>query len=481
MEPEHVMDLLSKIPEGMPSAFAIAILTNGYSKEEAFVLLMETGDFSKEQVYQWISALIFAGYFDAEIPQTLERYNSRVGEKAVSPSELDDVNPPVVPLDDTSTDGSQLWMMLLKELRSDENDFKHRIMIVDQAVKKISMRSLDLHGLSKSPADRFIPFSAVSTCPWQGCKFVAGVVLYLVTKVDVHSKQSAVRPFSRSLGGCVIPPHKELCATRWPYQLLDAFKTASATVRAISDSADGNASSKCIALYIQVNDVEVVRNPGMRPGTFAHSFVMTLSPAGVYLYHGYGPRGYTLLQHMESHETTHSSRPLSFEQATQWMDRFQEFAGDLGGVWTTKVNAAYAYCFGVDLVALGNMRLGSQLDCLVDVYSYNFDANMVRQNFALLPLPNQSISSANKKIPCQDGVDAKSPIPDPRYIPDGGVPHRYVPLILRCAHCGANTAPSFCGKCQKVHYCGKECQTTDWKQRHKFVCKSLAQKKGQGL
>ena len=463
------MDLMSKIPAGMPPAFAIAILTSGYTKKEAFELLMDTGDFTQEQVYRWIAELVEAGFFGAE---ELDQALSGVGEKAESPNELDD-NLPMVPPDESSMDGNQLlWMMLLKELRHDENDFKHRIMVVDQAVKK---RSPDLHELSKSPADRFIPFSAVTTCPWQGCKFVAGVVLYLLTKVDVHSKQSAVRPFSYSLGGCTVQPHKELCATRWPYQLLDTFIQAGMRV------AHGTITRcSCVAMHIQITDLEIMRNPGRRPGTFAHSCVMTISVEGVYLYHGYGPRGYTLLQHMENHEATHGPRPLSTKQAMEWVTRFQEFAGDLGGVWTDKVNAAYAYCFGVDLVAMGNMRLGSQLDCLVDVYSYDFDANLVRQNFALLPLPNQPItpSSANKKILCQDGVNTKSPIPDPRYIPDGGVPHRYVPLVLRCAKCGASTAPSCCGKCQKVRYCGKECQTMDWKRRHKLVCKSLAQKEG---
>jgi hypothetical protein len=65
-------------------------------------------------------------------------------------------------------------------------------------------------------------------------------------------------------------------------------------------------------LRIQVSDVEVMRNPGMRSGTFAHGCVMTVSPVGVYVFQSYGPRGYTLLQHMEQH---HETFPLSFEAA----------------------------------------------------------------------------------------------------------------------------------------------------------------------
>ena len=30
-----------------------------------------------------------------------------------------------------------------------------------------------------------------------------------------------------------------------------------------------------------------------------------------------------------------------------------------------------------------------------------------------------------------------------------------------------------CGGCKQAHYCSKECQTEDWKQRHKHVCKTL--------
>jgi hypothetical protein len=63
----------------------------------------------------------------------------------------------------------------------------------------------------------------------------------------------------------------------------------------------------CTAILVSVTDVEIMRNPSknggrtLRPGTFAHSFVITVSRGGVYVFQAYGPRGYTLLQNMEYH------------------------------------------------------------------------------------------------------------------------------------------------------------------------------------
>ena len=42
-----------------------------------------------------------------------------------------------------------------------------------------------------------------------------------------------------------------------------------------------------------------------------------------------------------------------------------------------------------------------------------------------------------------------------------------------CGECGKNGASKLCGGCLAVYYCDGECQTTDWKQRHKKQCKEL--------
>jgi hypothetical protein len=155
--------------------------------------------------------------------------------------------------------------------------------------------------------------------------------------------------------------------------------------------------------------------------------------------------------------------------------RFEEFSGELGGVWSKGANAAYAHWFDVSLVALGSMRIGSQLNANVRVKTMEFD--LVRQNLAALPRPD-----CGNKRPCKDGSDAKSKKPHIKHTPDGGVQHYYVSLILRCARCGANknhdhgsgSGNQKCARCEKVYYCGRDCQRSDWLARHKNACKSLS-------
>ena len=135
------------------------------------------------------------------------------------------------------------------------------------------------------------------------------------------------------------------------------------------------------------------------------------------------------------------------------MKRFEEFSGELGGVWSKGANAAYAHWFDVSLVALGSMRIGSQLNANVRVKTMEFD--LVRQNLAALPRPD-----CGNKRPCKDGSDAKSKKPHIKHTPDGGVQHYYVSLILRCARCGANKNHDHssgrgnqkCARCKKVYY-----------------------------
>lgn len=93
----------------------------------------------------------------------------------------------------------------------------------------------------------------------------------------------AVQSVCHSLGGCNIPSVTELAAIRWPYILSEAFSKASIAART---------TNICTAIHIEVSDVEVMRNPAkanrmcgeLRPGTFAHSCDMTVSPAGVYFF-----------------------------------------------------------------------------------------------------------------------------------------------------------------------------------------------------
>ena len=426
-----------KLANPIAQLLAMAIRMHGYSETEARQAMVEGGDAASAD--EWISKLNDAGYF--------------------SP-------PATVPVAVSQDGGSILWNALMQELSASETDFKCRIAVMDNVVK--GNISVPLEVLSLETSIKFLNLVAVQentvqeNHPWHGCKFVAMTVLHLVSHTDAQSKRDALRPVCHSLGGCVIPASTPLGETRWPYVLSHKFRDATLAVQT---------RAACISLHISVIDVELMRNPakpsgGVRPGTFAHTCVMTISPAGVYLYQGYGPRGYTLLQHMQKH---HSSYPMSISDAEAWVQRFEEFAAELRGGWTAKVNRAYAHCFDVDLVEKGIMRLGSQLDLYTTVYALEFSADLVQQNLALLPLPDMRVN----EVPCLDGVDAHRSNAHPGYIPNGDVKQYYVPVVLRCGNCGADGATRCCRACKALYYCSKACQKHDWKHRHKAICQTF--------
>jgi hypothetical protein len=437
---------VGNIPDDIPPVLAIAIAINGYTESEAREMMVESGDADKAD--SWIADLRAGGFFSHSTPTDSDSDNSIEAIEGTDGRKIMD-------------GGTYLWKTLQQNLEEDENGFKHQMFVLDCDIKAGFMPISDL---KKHPAEGLVPFSDVGDkCPWNGCKFASSVVLHLISGSGLLSKQEAAKPVSRSLGGHVLPSPAELSITRWPYILSEMSSKAE---RAVMDTGT------CTAIHINVTDVEIQRHPAkskfvLRPGTFAHTLVMTVSPAGVYLFQAYGPRGYTLLQYMKKHD---AKFPMSLSEGKPWVERFEEFAAELGGVWTKKVNDAYDFCFDVNLVELGNMRIGSQLDAYTTVYSYEFDANLVRRNFDLLPQPN-----GGRKIPCHDGESARQTKLSPRYTPDGGIDHYYVPVVLRCGHCGANESKNrkTCASCKKVYYCGRDCQVKDWRERHKKVCKSL--------
>jgi hypothetical protein len=104
-----------------------------------------------------------------------------------------------------------------ENLRADEADFKLRIAAMDQFLKPGGclhrlQEHFKLSDLASEPASTFLSSKTVGAAffeeirsgfPWQGCKFVSMVLLYLVSNTDVRSKLNAVKPVSRSLEGCI--------------------------------------------------------------------------------------------------------------------------------------------------------------------------------------------------------------------------------------------------------------------------------------
>lgn len=145
---------------------------------------------------------------------------------------------------------------------------------------------------------------------------MATTVMLLVSKTDNNSKKNAVRRISKMLGGTRIPDNATLKQVRDPYILTKAISKA---------LYESKRDTSCIALLVNTTDVEIMNNPGSffrgkRPGTFAHAFVVLVYRDGMYILQGYGPRGYTLLQHMQTHDQQYS---LSGEKALEWARFFE--------------------------------------------------------------------------------------------------------------------------------------------------------------
>jgi hypothetical protein len=445
------------LPVGFP-LFIARDLAHGASENEVRQILAD--DYPLSKINEWVVELRSIGWF----------HGSSTDSKA------DDTNALTTAFDSLSTnlkiggnfgtDGAScLWSELMRELTQDESDFKHRIAVLDRILEQ---GVKDLSEISTYEANEVFPFDEFNSAAyaWQGCGWVACAVMLFVSQADTSAKIEAVRPLSKCFGGLELPDRNDLKTIRDPFILSKTLSPACKKAEVLG---------VCTALLVVVMDVDIMRNPSTfmkpRPSTFAHSFVMLVSPAGVFILHGYGPRGHTLLQHMRSHS---SQYPISFKDAREWTKIFEIFASDRGGVWTDEVNQGYRHCFNVDLVKLGCMRLGSQLDAFTTVNCLEFNADIIQRNFNLLPRRR----SDGRKVPCCDGAVAVAKHPPVEYRPDGGVKHYYIPEILRCGHCGeiesqTGSPNKRCIRCKAIHYCCREHQVADWS-NHKKICKSIS-------
>lgn len=252
---------------------------------------------------------------------------------------------------------------------------------------------------------------------------------------DTAAKRAAITHTSASLGGLRLPAASALRRLQRTDTLRCAFDAAVATAA----KRHVGTASVAVALAVRISDVELVRNPAsgngvLRPNTFSHAAVLVVSPAGAHVLQGYGPRGYTLRMWMERREREESgsnkSPAMSIEAArASFVDPITRIleASASTGAFSSAANADYAAAFGVDLLSTRHMRLGSQLDAYVSVEApLVFTSATVKANLKALP------RCGCPKAPCADADVASGRAPPPGMgepVPDGGVPHSYVPAF----------------------------------------------------
>lgn len=136
--------MMQNLPDGFPPMLAVPIMVSGLDDEhETKLMLLENGDFSTSQIYQWVDELRSKGWFETDF----DPLNALVG----SISSLSTAT--------KKEDGaSYLWKRLLESLVDDESDFKHRIAALDTEAKTTNN---DLHRLASYKAEASYPWNMV--------------------------------------------------------------------------------------------------------------------------------------------------------------------------------------------------------------------------------------------------------------------------------------------------------------------------------
>lgn len=186
--------------------------------------------------------------------------------------------------------------------------------------------------------------------PWQGCKMAASLVAILCADLDdADARRAAVAYGARSLGG--LPTLRDV---RSPSTSLVAVLS-----RAVA-AAGGHgrtAPRESTCLVVNLVDCAMLKAGEMgdprveRFMSYAHSFVLLVSPAGVSLIQAWGEHGYTLQEWL-----LRNPRPMGFDEAAAFAERYDRFCGF--SVWDDVTNALYKELFHVDVKGHVERRQG---------------------------------------------------------------------------------------------------------------------------
>jgi hypothetical protein len=299
-----------------------------------------------------------------------------------------------------------------------------------------------------------------SHAPWNSCKFVAATIAHLTSHPrDAAKKLQAVACVSHSLGGMHLPSGFE--SSRRVDTLLREFESA---CRDVNDLPTGSA----LILSCSLTDVEIMQHP-RAVATFAHSFTLAISRAGIAVFQGFGARGYTLRQFMLKSKIMTPSE--AFDGIVAPVTVFLSESAE-SGMWTPLANEAYKRAFDVDLEAMGNMKRGRQLDAFIRIGRRDFTADDVRANLRLFP------TYVGPSLRCRDDDIASGRVLSKFGSHDGGARHRYIPFFARICSASAcqvaSAAPvKRCTGCKIAFYCSTACQKSHWAE-HKASCKRCA-------
>ncbi|KAJ7801423.1 hypothetical protein B0H14DRAFT_2464837 [Mycena olivaceomarginata] len=182
----------------------------------------------------------------------------------------------------------------------------------------------------------------------KSCKFISELCMVLVAPTSMipaciawNLRQEEFAP----KGHECIPKYADIKDSR-PASLSRALTLAKKT---------GEKGSTTL-LAVNMVDVEMImRGEGKKAGgtsglmSFAHSFVMFVSPNGVRVIQAWGEHGYTLRENVESPQ----SRRMTFAEATAFALDYDKLCG-MKGVWDAKINKLYLRLFNVDVNKITN-------------------------------------------------------------------------------------------------------------------------------